>query len=144
MPWTYLNTRLKSPNTSIRVVSNPKIQASYSTILFVAGCWSENPKRTNLGMWSPWGDINKTLVPYPEWLVAPNEENIAIYQRYIGDISWSKGIDTIFHGEISVRQYFGINPEKSIISRNISVILVTNRWFLVKRTTVKSMCYSAL
>ena len=43
--------------------------------------------------------------------------------RYFGEIlpkyCVSKGIDTIFHGEISVRRYFGINIEKSAISRDI-------------------------
>ena len=34
----------------------------------------------------------------------------------------SKGFDTIFHGEISVRQYFRIYREKSAIYHNISVI----------------------
>ena len=71
-PWIYLNTRLESPNTSIcliqssRVFSNPKMQASYSTILFVAGCRSENAKRTDVGMWSPWGDINKAYTKNPK------------------------------------------------------------------------------
>ena len=45
--------------------------------------------------------------------------------RYFDDISpkyrVSKGIDKIFHGEISVQRYFGINLEKSAISRDIKV-----------------------
>ena len=44
--------------------------------------------------------------------------------RYFGDLSpkysVSKGFDMIFHGEISVRRYFGIYREKSPISRDIS------------------------
>ena len=78
-PWICLNTILESLNTSIylilssRVVSNPKIQASYSIIFFVAGCQSKNAKQTDLGMWSPWGDINKTPIPYLEWLAAPSK-----------------------------------------------------------------------
>ena len=51
--------------------------------------------------------------------------------RYFGDISpkyrVSKGFDTIFHGEISVWRYFGINLEKSAISCDISAILAINR-----------------
>ena len=46
--------------------------------------------------------------------------------RYFGDISpkyhVSMGFDTIFHGEISVRRYFGISREKS-------PILAIYRWF---------------
>ena len=80
------------------------------------------------------------------------EENIAICRRYIVDILC---IDTIFHGEISVRRNFGRNPKKSAISRNISAISRDISAIFpdishgqrgsteVKRATVKSMRYSA-
>ena len=41
----------------------------------------------------------------------------------------SKGIDTIFHGEILIRQNFGRNPQKSAISRDKSAILEINHRF---------------
>ena len=60
-------------------------------------------------------------------MVSTKEENVAIYRV-------SKGIDTIFHGEISVWRYFEINIEKSVISRDISEILAINRrFFLIYR-----------
>ena len=60
----------------------------------------------------------------------------------------SKGIDTIFLGEISVRRFFGINLEKSAIYSDISAILARNRWFFLdispdqrsQRATVKVKC----
>ena len=52
-------------------------------------------------------------------MVSTKEENVAIYRV-------SNGIDTIFHGEISVWRYFEINIEKSVISRDISEILAIN------------------
>ena len=66
--------------------------------------------------------------------------------RYFGDISpkyrVSKDIDTIFHGEISVRWYFRIN-------RDISAILVINQQFfpiyrMVNAGQRSQMCYSAV
>ena len=60
--------------------------------------------------------------------------------RYFGDISpkyrVSKGIDTIFLAEISARQFFRINLEKSAIYRDISAILARNRRF----SSVKVKC----
>ena len=55
--------------------------------------------------------------------------------------SVSKGIDMIFHREILVRRYFGINIEKSVIFSDISY--GQHGSTKVKHTTVKSMCYSA-
>ena len=86
------------------------------------------------------------------------EENVVIFRRYIAeiscirgyrhDISWRNIGPAIFHGEILIRRYFGINPEKSVISRDISAIFPDishgqRGSTKVKRATVKSMCYSA-
>ena len=81
------------------------------------------------------------------YLTVSKEENVTIFRRYIAEISClvSKGFNTIFHGEISVRRYFGINLEKSSISRDISVIFPNishgqRGSTKVKRATVLLQC----
>ena len=76
------------------------------------------------------------------------EENVAIFRRYISEISCIEG----YRHDISYRNIgsviFQINLEKSAISRDISAILAINQRFfpiyrMVNAGQWKSMCYSA-
>ena len=80
-----------------------------------------------LGMLFFFHYIALSLCPFG---VDPNGPNIwpsQVQGRKCRDISTiyrvSNGISTIFHGEISIQRYFGINFEKSTISHDMSVVL---------------------
>ena len=42
-------------------------------MLFMAGCQSENTKQADLGIWSPWDDINKMPILNLDWLATPSK-----------------------------------------------------------------------
>ena len=68
------------------------------------------------------------------YLTVSKEENVAIFRRYIAEISCrvSKGFDTIFHEEISVRRYLEINLEKSGV-KHATVVLQCPPIYLLSR-----------
>ena len=85
-----------------------------------------------------WHNIHIFLLPFAllSYFLSIFPSLISIFQqrrkilRYVGDISpiYSvlESINTIFHGEISVRRNFGRNSQKSTIYRDISTILAIN------------------